>query len=420
MAVAAALVRPVAGQISPATPAAPAPGALDSASDLPVATLPDGTRRVAGRVVRPRDSTMAGVPGVWVTLHRVGRDAAGPVDSMRTGGDGRYTIRYRPTGASDAIYFVAASHGGIAYFSAPLRGPDVRGEAAEITVFDTTSRAVPLAVRGRHLIVAAPDAAGAREILEVFELSNDSSVTAVPATGSARGVWATPLPPGVTRVTVRESGDLPPDGLAVAGGAATLMVPVAPGLKQVAFSYRLPADGLPLRVVVPRPTGLFEVLLEEGGAAAQGGGLAPVAPVALEGKSFRRFLAQETPAGATVTVSAGTAGGRPASRVVVPVLIAVVGGGMAVALVAAGRRRPGSAPAPRPAGADAVSGDDGGPLTPVAPAARERLLAELAALDDAHAAAEPEGAEAHAEYSARREALRARLAEALTGVGAPD
>ena len=366
----------------------------------------------------PRDSALGGVAGMWVTLHRVGRDAAGPLDSVRTSDDGAFAIRYRPTGAADAVYFVAASRGGVAYFGAPLRGADVRGEAAEITVYDTTSRPVPLAVRGRHLIVAAPDASGAREVLEVFELSNDSSVTAVPPAGSTRGVWATPLPPGVTAVRVREDGDVPADGVAVAGGTAALMVPVAPGLKQVAFSYRLPPDGLPLKVALTRPIGLFEVLVEENGAAVDGGKLAAVAPVALEGKSFRRFLAQESPAGGTVTISAGEAAARPAARFAVPALLAVVGGGMAAALVVAGRRRPRAAAArePTPATPTGAAADRS---PPAAHTERDQLLAELAALDDAHAAS-LSSTEHRAEYEARRAALKARLADALAGVGAPD
>ena len=48
-----------------------------------------------------------GVGGVMVTLHRVGPDRSGPVESMRTRGDGSYAFRYQPTGSEDAIYFVS-------------------------------------------------------------------------------------------------------------------------------------------------------------------------------------------------------------------------------------------------------------------------------------------------------------------------
>lgn len=393
--------------------APPPPESIGDDTPEPPPTLPDGTRRVRGRIVTPRDSLPpAGVPGVWVTLHRVGRDAAGPLDSVRTGADGRYAFTYRPRGELTAVYFVSASQGGIAYFTSPLRGAVVDGEAAEVMVFDTTSRAVALTVRGRHVIVARPDAAGAREVLEVFELSNDSSVTAVPPVGSPRGVWTTALPRGASRFAVRESGDVPADGLVAVGGAATLMVPVAPGLKQVAYSYRLPADALPLHVPVARPTGVLEVLLEESGGGATGAGLRQVAPVALEGKTFRRYVAQDAPAGAAVDVVTSTGGERPWPRVAVPVLLVVVGGGMAAALVATARRRerPRASILPE---ASLASPVDVPPATGAAVRTHEALLAELATLDDTFAASGDHSSAARAAYEARRGAIKAELAGAL-------
>ena len=44
-------------------------------------------------------------------------------------------------------------------------------------MFDTTSGPVPLMVQGHHLVVSAPKPDGGREIVEVYELSNDSTVT---------------------------------------------------------------------------------------------------------------------------------------------------------------------------------------------------------------------------------------------------
>jgi hypothetical protein len=350
------------------------------------------------------------VAGVWVTLHRVGQDAAGPVDSVRTAADGGFAFRYRPTGRPDAVYFVAASQGGVAYFAPPLRAPDVRGEAAEVVVFDTTSRPVRLTVRGRHLIVAAPDTAGVREVLEVFELSNDSSVTAVPPAGTARGVWSTPLPPGVRALRVRESGDVPGDGLTVVGGAATLLVPVAPGIKQVAFSYGLPAGGVPLALPVASAVGLLEVLVEERGGTASGAGLAAVAPVALEGKSFRRFLAQDAPAGATITVATAEPATRSGAQVAVPVLIVVLGGGMVAALVLAGRRR--APPLHVPAPALRVT-TPAATTPPAADSPRERLLRQLAELDDEFARRRGATAVERADYENARARLRAELGAQL-------
>jgi hypothetical protein len=56
-------------------------------------------RSIAGRVLLPGiGAEGTPVAGAWVTLHRVGPDAAGPIDSLRTSRDGRYEFRYRATG----------------------------------------------------------------------------------------------------------------------------------------------------------------------------------------------------------------------------------------------------------------------------------------------------------------------------------
>lgn len=387
----------------PAAPPAPDPGLVERP-----ATLPDGLRRVAGRVVLARDTTLLPVPGAWVTLHRVGSDDAGPLDSVRTAGDGGYAFRYRPSGAADALYFASTSYGGIAYFTSPLRDAVVRGDAAEVTVFDTTTRAVPTTVRGRHLIVAAPSDDGSRNVIEVFELTNDTSLTAVPPTTGGQGTWSAPLPAGAEGFAVRR-GEIPEDGMAAIGGRAVLLVPFAPGIKQVAYTYRLAADAFPLRLPLERQVGVLEVLLEDPRGTATGGGLLAVDPVALEGRTFRRFLAQESPAGTAVEVTM-PAVARRWERVVLPALLVTLGGAMVVLLLRATSRAPRVAPAPaavvparRPA--PAAGGD----------VERDGLLAALAALDDAFAARPaPTDAEREA-YARERAALKARLADRLAG-----
>jgi hypothetical protein len=359
-------------------------------------------------VVRPADGGEAGVPGAWVTLHRVGSDAAGPLDSVRTDGRGAFAFTYRPRGDARAVYFVAAARGGVAYFGAPLRGPVVEGHDAEIVVYDTSSAPGRVHATGRHLIVGRAGPGGQREVLEVYELGNDSSVTFVPPPAGAGGVWSAPLPAGATGFAVRESGEVGSDGLVALGGRATLMVPVAPGLKQVAFSYRLPAASFPLRVAVAPGTGVLEVLVEDPRGGATGAGLAAAGPVALEGKTFQRFLSQNATAGGDVEVSPGGAAAADAwPRYAVPALLVAVGGAMAAGLLTAGRRRRGppvAAPAGGPVRAAAAAAPGGG----------ERLLGDLAALDDAFDADAASPAE-RAEYERRRAAIKSRLAAELAG-----
>ena len=76
---------------------------------------------MSGRVELPVTAqSLRPAVGAWVTLHRVGRDSAGPLDSLRTGAQGRYTFRYRRAADDSAVYFVSARWAGITYFSPPL------------------------------------------------------------------------------------------------------------------------------------------------------------------------------------------------------------------------------------------------------------------------------------------------------------
>lgn len=294
---------------------------------------PGPEQRVEGQVILGGAGAHDPVPGVWVVLHRLGEDAAGPLDSMRTGADGRYRFRFRRTGDEGALYFTAASYGGIAYFAPPFRGARTEGEAAEIMVFDTTSAVVPFRIEGRHFVVSrAVD--GAREVMEVYELSNDTSVTVV-ARGE-RPVWSAPVPSGISQFVAGEGGSAR-GALEHRGDRVELFAPVAPGIRQLSFSYRLPADRFPVSVTLGEPARVLEVLVEEGEARVAGAGLKETQAGPVDGRRFRRFLAQDVASGASFRVDPGASS---ASRR--PLIIGVVvaaGAIMAGALVVALRRR---------------------------------------------------------------------------------
>ncbi len=255
---------------------------------------------VVGRVVTPGDHRMDPIAGMWVTLHRVGSDTQGPLDSVRTDGLGRYSFKYAKTGSEDAIYFVSGMYRGIAYFTPPLQAPNASGIDAEVTVFDTTSRHVPISVRGHHVVVSAADASGMRSVVEVYDLVNDSSVTKV-ATTSAPPVWSAALLPAATNASARE-GDFPAASVSFKEGRVNLLAPFAPGLKQLAFGYSVPAKSFPIAFPLMDTTGVLEVLVEEKTGSASGAKLQEVQPVTVEERSFRRFLANDIPKNAIATI----------------------------------------------------------------------------------------------------------------------
>jgi hypothetical protein len=351
---------------------------------------------VRGRVIMPAGTKETPVPGVMVTLHRVGPDRAGPVDSVRTGADGRYAIRYTRGGNAQAVYFAAVLYRGIAYFSSPLRALVTPEADGEIVVFDTTTHAVPFTVQGHHIVVAAPGPDGTRTMLEVYEVSNDSSVTVVGA-DSVSAVWSAPLPHGATNFQGGQ-GDVAPAALAARGDRAVMLAPFGPGIKQLSFSYSLAPGAFPLKLTAERPVVVQEVLLEEEAAQARAATLRAQGTTQTQGRTFKRFLAQGTPAGETLRIDVPLVAASTRTRVLIGLAI-VIGLAMLGSLGRALARRGGT---PRAAKAAATM-------------RTEVLIAEIAALDARREAGEVTlSADAYAE---QRATLKRELASALEEAG---
>ena len=359
-------------------------------------TQADDNALVSGRVSSPGLKTDVPTAGVMVTLHRVGPDSSGPVDSIRTDAAGKYALHYRRPLTDEAVYFAAAVYRSIAYFSTPLKSQRATGEEGEITVFDTTSHAVDLHVRGHHVVVSGPRPDGLRNIVEVWELSNDTTVTVV-GRDSLTPVWKGILPNGAADFAGGE-GDVSPGSLASRGDHVVLLAPFGPGVKQLSYSYTLPPGVFPLAITLENPTVVLELLAEEPGAQVTGAGLRSMAAATTGGRTFKRFLAQDVAAGSQVHVAVPFTAEGTRTKVLIGVaaLIAVImAGALARALV--GRRV----------------------IAPQRVAPREResdlLTAEIARLDEAmergDATLDPTAC------ASNRTVLKQRLADALAAEG---
>jgi len=304
------------------------------------AAIPSLPQQVSGRIVRPGAEEMDPIAGAWVVLHRVGPDRAGPIDSIRSDNRGRYAFKYTRTGSDDAIYFVSASHDGIAYFTPPLAEGKVSGDDGEITVFDTTSGHVPLSLRGHHVVVSTADANARRSVVEVYDLSNDSSVTRV-AKGDAPtdATWQTHITTGASDFKVGQ-GDISAGAVSYANGLVSVFAPLAPGIKQLSFSYSLPAKSFPLKLPLEKETGIYEIMIEEKAGSVTGPHLREVDPVTVDDRNFRRFLASDMPENSVAVIDLPP---PPPSHTIDPrflvAITLVIGGTMVLALAQALRRR---------------------------------------------------------------------------------
>ncbi len=367
-------------------------GVVARAQSSASATSTQIAASVSGRVASPSLKTDIPVAGVMVTLHRVGNDSSGPVDSVRTDASGHFDIRYRRFGSDEAIYFAAAVYRGIAYFSAPLKSLHVAGEEGEITVFDTTSGPVDLHVRGHHVVVSAPRPDGARSIVEVWELSNDTTATLVQR-DSTTPVWTATLPVGATDFSGGE-GDVSAASLVARGGRVRLNAPFGPGVKQLSYSYSLPPSAFPQTIHLEQPTVVLEVLVEEPGAQVSGASLRAMAAATTGGRTFKRFLAQDVPAASAVRVTVPVTTQALRTKV-------LVGLTCGIALVMLG------------ALARALLRTSGAPqrVAPRAAQTHEGVAAAIAMLDARRERGDPTLDEST--YASQRAALKVRLLDAL-------
>jgi hypothetical protein len=307
-----------------------------AAQQTSVDTISPEMRRVDGKVQLGKRSGAIPAVGVWVVVHRIGPDRSGPLDSARVNAAGRYDIRYKASGSTDAIYLAVATYRGIAYITSPLRLPRVTGDDAQIIVYDTTSPPYPLRVAGRHLVVTTPDADGRRRVIEVYEIMNDSTFTVLST--EKNPAWRVTLPANLKDLQLNPAGDVTAGNVKQNGDALDVFAPISPGMRQLSFSYTLPGDAFPLSVPVTAKAELMEVLVQEPDAVVTGGGLTEVAPVFQEGATFRRLIAQDVKANSVLRLTVPTRSRNFAAKTIVTVAT-ILAALMAAALLFAFSRR---------------------------------------------------------------------------------
>jgi hypothetical protein len=253
-----------------------------------------------------------------------------------------------------------------------------------------------LRVAGRHLVISAPRSDGARDVVEVYEIANDSSRTLI-SPDDQRPTWTGRLPAGATDFRVGE-GDVAEEAVHIAGDTLAIVAPIAPGLKQFSLAYRLPPGAFPLTVAMDAEVATLEVLLEDPGSRLEGAGLTPSDPVTVEGREFRRFQASNVAQGDGFRVEIPVLTQSRRTLYIAVVLIAVMAA-MLIALARAFGRRQSAQPVAA--------------KVPPIPRSADALAREIAALDKEAARTPADDHEMREAFAARRAALKDALARAL-------
>jgi hypothetical protein len=344
--------------------------------------------------VIPRAADTVPLPHARVILHRVGRDAQGPIDSMMADGAGRFRFRFRAD--TSALYLLSSRYGGIEYFSSPVHTNPARPDTAMLLQTYDTSSTTPIAVDARHIVVPRAGADGSRPVLDLIVLRNDGLRARV-APDSTHPSWSLTLPAGSGEMQLGE-GDVSADAVVRVGDTVRVLAPLAPGQKQLSIAYAtVPVNGRLVFPVGPAETPL-NLLVEEPGARVSGGTLALADTQVIEGRSFRRFSGR-VPAGGAVTLTVPASPAAGARRVLVGLVggLAFVLGAAAVWLVRRPRR-----PAAFP--------------SPIQPDETASLLDAIALLDARYAGREADvPPDEWQRYTDERAALKARLEHALAG-----
>jgi hypothetical protein len=233
-------------------------------------------------------------------------------------------------------------------------------------------------------------------VLDISQVQNTGVATRVAAgTGAS---FSLRLPSGV-RDPQSGASDIPASAIRFEGNRALISAPFPPGDKQVVISYTIPEGVSTFEVPIDQATGEVDLMLEDS-TAQPSDPLRPTDPVAIEGHTFRRYAATDMTAGSSFTVRFESRSSRRATLFATLAAGALLLGGAAYALTRRGARSPAEQGAS--ASADA-SGES-----------NERLVAQLAALDDRFQGHESDTPpEAWASYQARRAALKAALARRL-------
>lgn len=349
-----------------------------------------------------------------VVLHRVTRQEAGEVDSVRLGDDGRFEFLLPavpdPEGRGD-VYFASIRHQGIFYFGGAITQAVQLDSLYRIEVHDTVGAppgGADLPVS--HRTVFLEEGEERWEVTDLFELHNDRGRTVV---GTEGGVtWTYPLPEEARDFRAGQ-GDFPPDAVDFEEGEVRVSAPVPPGRRVFVVRYAVPS--LELTIPLPGATEVVELLIREPAPAVEVPLLEASPPVELEpGTTYRTFTAEDL-RDTRIRVRPGEEERSfPVEwlAVILALVLAVAG----LVAVGMGRRErlPGGTPAgpvPAPRGERAPGGerDPTGDVRGEG-ATRQELILEIARLDEAFEATDDPTPEEEARYRARRERLIERLA----------
>ena len=274
-----------------------------------------------------------------VVLHRITRTGGGPVDSTRTTARGRYRFELRRADIdTTGIYLVSVWFDSLAYFSLPLNLSDRSAAHVEdIVAYPTTSNAPPIRLERRLATIASAGTEGTREVLEILELENTGTTTRI-TKDTLFPTWAGRIPDGVGQERGGQ-GDISPEAMRFRHDSVIILGPIPPGeVKQLSYAYTLRAGVRTLVIPIDQVTENLNLLLEDTAAIVSAPRIEALGVQALEQRHYAAYRAGPLMPDDRVEIQLPSTGFR--AQTLLPYVIAILAGGMVIALIWALRKRP--------------------------------------------------------------------------------
>ncbi len=285
---------------------------------------PSARGEIAGRVI-DRTAPAHALPGRVVRLEIVERGSSAERRAV-TDARGRFAFTGLPVGGI-RVFLLATEYRGVPYESGQIvLTTEAPARSVDLTVYEP---APDRSAARLALVFGVIDVARGGIRVSTIQRYENATDRAVPA--GERDPLTVPLPRGAEAVSPLAGWRDP----RVADGRITDVLPLLPGVTQVAYAYALEARAaarVPWRL--PDGAGDVEVLVADAGVRVAGDGLRFVGTVTEAGHRYQRWSGGPVPRGGEVSLRLE---GVPAGQDAWPAAVAgglaiVLGGGLAHAL----------------------------------------------------------------------------------------
>ncbi|TAK32640.1 MAG: hypothetical protein EPO21_14925 [Chloroflexota bacterium] len=333
--------------------------------------------------------------GLDVTLTASGAEAGSNL-IQRAKVDGQGSFRFTLDATTGYTYTLTTLYQEVEYRSPPVSFAAAEtAKQIELTVYETTESDAALTIEVAHTVLEPDPQDQAAWAVEAAVILNSGDRTYIGnPQRSLDGKRATLLfswPDGSQHLQPMQGLDV--DRLIEVNNGFADTAPVLPGKHEVGYTYMVPIQNgaVSFARAVDYPTKRFTALVVDTGGRIDGGALSRGEPADVDGKRYQVFTGQNLAPGSPITLNlSGIPSGRTTSTSML--IIALVAGALAVAAGVA---------------VYIWRGRSAGVLTRQSTADRDRLLADLAELDDSFEAGEID----EEEYQAERAMRKRQLAE---------